>query len=518
MAVNTPDNATQVEDRIKADVQREAPDSNPYLRVHWLRSLIAGVARRIFDFYRDLSRTESRLMPDTADDTTAPRWGQILLGSPPTEASIATGKVVARGTAGSIIDANTILTANGIEYTITSGATISLQTIAVASITLSGATATATTVGEHNLSSFVPVTIAGSDQTEYNVLAAAIVVTGLQSFTFAVAGSPGSPSTGTVTCSFTSAILPIVSNGFGVATNLDADTPLALQGAISGVDSAFHASFGAIGGGTAEETTPAYKARYLDKIRNPVAHFNSTDIVAIAKTIAGVTRVFVERSGTEIGTISISSITRNGNVATVTTSTAHDFDSGQITTIAGADQAEYNVTNARLIVEDTSTFHFVIVGVPVTPATGTLTATTTIPLGQVRTFFMRDDDLDSPIPTASEVDVVRNKINTIRPANTSPFDNIVKAPEGIALNYVFTELVPDTATMRVAVEANIAQFHEEQTTVGVGVDEDAYRSAIKNTLDPNTGQIVQSFALSAPIGDIVIGSGQISIKGTVTIL
>ena len=66
MGVGTPDSATQVEDRIKADVQREAPDSNPYLTVHWLRSLIAGIARRIFDFYLDLNRTETRLFPDTA--------------------------------------------------------------------------------------------------------------------------------------------------------------------------------------------------------------------------------------------------------------------------------------------------------------------------------------------------------------------------------------------------------------------------------------------------------------------
>ena len=60
MSVGTPDESTQVEDRIKADVQREAPDSNPYVRVHWLRSLIAGIARRIFDFYQDLTRTEAR--------------------------------------------------------------------------------------------------------------------------------------------------------------------------------------------------------------------------------------------------------------------------------------------------------------------------------------------------------------------------------------------------------------------------------------------------------------------------
>ena len=514
MSVSTPDSSTQVEDRIKADVQREAPDSNPYIRVHWLRSLIAGIARRIFDFYQDLTRTELRLFPDTADDETAVRWGQIYVG-PENAATSATGNGVATGTAGGILTPGDSMTSGGNEYTVITGATISDQVISVLSITRSGATATVTVVDNHGLVSVVPVTVAGADQAEYNVTDATIVVTGLDTFTYQVTGTPVSPATGTITAAFTSASVEIQSVETGAATNLDLDTPLSLQSPIVDVDDTLTVDFGAVGGGADEELLTEYRARYLEKIRNPVAHFNESDIIAQAKTVTGVTRVFVEPAGTEIGTISVTSITLFGQVATVTTASPHGFDDGQTTTIAGAVETEYNVNAARIIIESTTVFHYVLTGSPSTPATGTITSTTSVPLGQVRTFFMRDNDPD-PIPTASEVDTVTDKINEILPTTTSVNDNIVSAPTPVPVDYTFTELTPDTSTMRTAVEANITQFHDEETVVGVNVDEDAYRAAIKNTVDPETGDTVLSFDLSTPSGDIVINSGQIATKGTVT--
>lgn len=514
MSVGTPDDSTQVEDRIKADVQREAPDSNPYVKVHWLRSLIAGIARRIFDFYQDLNRTETRLFPDTADEETAPRWGNIYVG-PENPASGAFGQLAATGTVGGAIGIGVVLTAGGLEYTATTSDTISARIINVLSITRTGVTATVTTSSAHDLSSFVPVTISGADQTEYNVTDTEILVTGLDTFTYTVSGSPTTPATGTILASFTTATVDVESVDFGVETNLDADSPVKLQSPIVDVDDTLHVTFGAVGGGTDEESTADYKARYLDKIRNPVAHFNESDIVAKAKEVSGVTRVFVEPAGTEVGTIALSSLTRSGNVATATTVSPHGFSNGQVTSITGADQSDYNVSNTRIIIEDDTIFHYVVLGTPTTPATGTINAATSIPLGQVRTFFMRDNDPD-PIPTASEVTTVQNALNEILPANTSVNDNIVSAPTGLTIPYVFTNLTPNTPTMQTAVNANIAQFHDEQTTVGVNVDEDAYRAAIINTVDPDTGDTVQTFTLSTPTGDIAVNSGEIAIKGTVT--
>lgn len=74
-------------------------------------------------------------------------------------------------------------------------------------------------------------------------------------------------------------------------------------------------------------------------------------------------------------TVSITSITRVGAVATVTTSGVHRFISEQVVEIQGATQAEYNGDH-RVTVPTGSltTFTFAVSGAPVTPATGTMTA------------------------------------------------------------------------------------------------------------------------------------------------
>ena len=82
-------------------------------------------------------------------------------------------------------------------------------------------------------------------------------------------------------CSSPSASVQIQSVETGSDTNLDLDTPLALQSPIIGVDNTLSVDFGAVGGGADEESTEDYKARYLEKIRNPVAHFNASDIISI---------------------------------------------------------------------------------------------------------------------------------------------------------------------------------------------------------------------------------------------
>jgi hypothetical protein len=89
------------------------------------------------------------------------------------------------------------------------------------------------------------------------------------------------------------------------------------------------------------------------------------------------TQSWVTWSSLTAGTaVSVSSITRSGAVATVTTSTAHGLSDGDPVTIAGATQAEYNGMFQVTYVSTTS-FTVPINGTPATPATGTITATRT---------------------------------------------------------------------------------------------------------------------------------------------
>lgn len=70
--------------------------------------------------------------------------------------------------------------------------------------------------------------------------------------------------------------------------------------------------------------------------------------------------------------INVSSITRIGTTATVTTLSNHNLASGITVTIAGADQAEYNLTTT-ISVTGANTFTYTVSGSPATPATGSIT-------------------------------------------------------------------------------------------------------------------------------------------------
>lgn len=73
------------------------------------------------------------------------------------------------------------------------------------------------------------------------------------------------------------------------------------------------------------------------------------------------------------GSIAISGITRAGSVATAT-SAAHGLCNGEVVTVAGAAQTEYNIT-AQISNVAANTFDYTISGAPATPATGTITFT-----------------------------------------------------------------------------------------------------------------------------------------------
>jgi head-tail adaptor len=72
--------------------------------------------------------------------------------------------------------------------------------------------------------------------------------------------------------------------------------------------------------------------------------------------------------------LAVSSLTRSGSTATVTTQEPHDFHTGDQVRHASADQAEYNV-KARVTVTSPKSYTFPVSGSPATPATGAVTAT-----------------------------------------------------------------------------------------------------------------------------------------------
>ena len=234
----------------------------------------------------------------------------------------------------------------------------------------------------------------------------------------------------------------------------------------------------------------------------------------------------------------INTLERSGSTVTVTINIGHNLSSNVAVTIAGADQTEYNgVQEAGVDAgelaggtdqedDDSLRERFLeriqnpvaqFNDAQITSTAKEINGVTRVFItdafpepGQVTIFFMRDNDLN-PIPTAPEVTAVKNQILTIKPANTADVDVIVNAPTPVNVPFTFTALVPNTLTMQAAIDANLQQFFAEDTSVSIDIEEDAYRSAIFNTVDPDTSDVVRSFTLSTPTGDIAIANGEIGV-------
>jgi uncharacterized phage protein gp47/JayE len=310
MPLPIPDNDDVIH-RAKLDVQRELGGGDPFARDSFMRGVVVGYANRVHDFYHWVEAIVLSVLPGTATgawlELWASWWNVNRLA-----ATGASGYVVVTGDPGlhGVGRAKHLVAADGSEYVVKNISFIYDQEFAVASITRSGSTATLTTQGDHTLASNVPVTIAGADQAEYNVSDAEITVTGSDTFTYEVSGAPASPATGSTITASTSSHneIEVGAAEYGAASNRDLDTALTFQTPISGVDDVAHVGWDGLTGGADQETNDALRARFLYKLRHPVAHFNANDIDAKLKEVNGITRVFVDEIDDE-GTPAVGCVT-----------------------------------------------------------------------------------------------------------------------------------------------------------------------------------------------------------------
>jgi len=422
----------ELEQSTKTDVQQELPESNPFLRNSFLGAIVKAWALRIYDFYLQLQELLKQAFWDTATGLFLERWAAIF-SITRNAATRSSGYVVATGTATSVIPISSALSDSaGVEYTSQAAATITAQALAV-TLTRSGSTVTATAASSHNLASGISVAISGANEAGYNVTET-ITVTGLTTFTYQITTTPGTPATGTIIASFTTAHVSVKSSTFGDATNHDNGAGLTFNTPIAGVDNAATVDYGELSGGTDQESDTDFRARFLSRVQNPIALFNVSAIDAQAKLVAGVTRVFVRE---------------------------------------------------------------------ITPD-----------VGQVTVYFTKDNTTPI-IPTAADVTNVETSLLLIKPANTADVDVIITAPTAKTVNFNFSSLSPNTTAMQTAINANLGVYFTEDTDVGVDVEEDAYRSAIFNTVD-DSGARVASFVLTVPVGDIAVATAEIPVLGTVT--
>lgn len=136
-------------------------------------------------------------------------------------------------------------------------------------------------------------------------------------------------------------------------------------------------------------------------------------------------------------------------------------------------------------------------------------------VGDVSVYFLRDNDLN-PLPSAAEISNVREQILTILPATSDEENVYVQAPVISTADFTFSAISPDTGTMREAIINSLNAMFEDSAEFEVSLSEDRYRSAIINTQDLVGGEALSSFTLTAPVGDITVGLGEIAGLGGVT--
>ena len=90
-------------------------------------------------------------------------------------------------------------------------------------------------------------------------------------------------------------------------------------------------------------------------------------------------RARIAQQQLEAAPVSVSSITRSGTTATVTTGAAHGLATGDYVRIAGAVETDYYGTFA-VTITNASVFTVTVSGSPDTPATGTITSTLLLPV------------------------------------------------------------------------------------------------------------------------------------------
>lgn len=133
--------------------------------------------------------------------------------------------------------------------------------------------------------------------------------------------------------------------------------------------------------------------------------------------------------------------------------------------------------------------------------------------GFAEIYFVRDND-DNIIPSAIDIQNVQDKIYPLLPVDITESRILITGPTPLVVNFVFSAIVPQTATMQTAITNNLIQFFEDFSNVGEDILEKNYEAAITNTVDTATGDVLVSFGLTSPTGAIVVASGELAILGT----
>jgi len=299
----------------------------------------------------------------------------------------------------------------------------------------------------------------------------------------------------------------------GASYTLTLGTVLTLQAPLPQVSSTSVVTASTVDG-VDEGDIENLRERVLERLRTPPHGGADPDYVAWAKEVPGVTRVWVDGGGLGPGTVvvrfmrdaEIPPFPSTGTQAQATVSfTGAGGEVGQGTVLVRlSDGAEYTLDADVPGVPDTGTITAVYPGAQYTLTPGTILAFAAGP----------PLDVDPPVTVGSsdvagtdgEVQAVEAYLDELRPVTAE-----VRVFAPIDYPVAFTAaVVPDTAAVRAAVEAELQDLFQRVAEPGGTV----YLSAIRTAVGTAAG--LTDYTLTVPAADVAPGAGELASLGVVT--
>jgi uncharacterized phage protein gp47/JayE len=368
---------------------------DPSLRNNPEGAFVYAFSQESDSLHKLINRIVVNLNPLTAEEEFLARLA-TLVNLTRNAATTATGNVSFTGNTATAIAIGTILTkTDGTLYTTQAAATTDTQSYTLSSLTRSGTVATGTTASSHSIGVGMEITIAGANESDYNGAFTIVSVPSATTFTYTVSGSPATPATGTITASYIGVSVAIESDDADADSNISSGGTLTLSTPIAGIDNTVYTQFAGISGGTDQEELEDFRSRVVFKWQNPATPFSATAIESLAKTVSGVTRVWVEEATPLEGQVTIYFV-RDDDASIIP-------DSGEITTLKTEllTIKPAHTSDADVIVSAPSAVSIAITFSSLTPNTTTMQTAITASLNE---FFTSENEVGG--------DVTLNQLNT----------------------------------------------------------------------------------------------------------
>lgn len=294
--VSFPRNPSEVLNALISDLKFYLPALKKAAKQNSVVAITTAIGLRVYDLYTILAGFVDQLFPDTAKDIRIiERWG-ALQNVFQIQASQAVGFITLSGTVGTTIPIGTTLsTQTAVQYETLNPVTISSTSYLISSFVKVGSEAFITTTDTSGLASGTTVAITGFSDPLWNGPALTITVLSSTQFKYTLpAAATASPTL--LPNSFAVSIqasVEVISIESGSENNQISGTTLTLDTPIVGVGNTGFVGFSGIIGGSELEDFEVFRQRILQRWQSVFTTTNEDALVAKAKEVDGLIRVFV---------------------------------------------------------------------------------------------------------------------------------------------------------------------------------------------------------------------------------